>query len=414
MTPALVPTADPWKVGVDPDRLRRIDDLLHAYVDDGRLPCTQVLVARAGEIVHHDVYGFADVAGGRLLAADAIFRIYSMTKPVTSVALMMLYEQGRVLLEDPVSRYLPAFADPRVWVSGDALSLVTRPADRPIRVKDLLTHTAGLTYGFQHAHLVDSLYREHGLGDFGIEPTYTNAEMVSLLAALPLQYSPGDAWCYSMATDVCGALVEAISGESLDEFFQRHIFSPLGMVDTGFWVAGEERVDRLTTNYAHVPGGALVPLDVPATSTYLARPAFLSGGGGLVSTMADYFRFTQLLAGGGALDGVRLLSPRTVEFMTSNHLPGGRTLNEMGQIGFSEVAMEGVGFGLGFSVNVDPVANGALGSVGDFGWGGAASTMFSIDPVEDLTTIFLTQLMPSTTFPIRRELRATVYQALVE
>ena len=407
----LSPSVDPAEVGLDPSRLARIDAVLHGYVDRGLLPCTQFLLTRGGEVVHHDVYGMADVAEGRPLTEDTIFRIYSMTKPVTSVALMMLYEQGVVLLEDPVEKHLPAFADARVWVAGNEYTVTTRPVERPMRVIDLLTHTAGLTYGFQHSHAVDGLYRMHGLGDFGLVPAYSNQEMVEVLASVPLQYQPGTEWRYSMATDVCGALVEVLSGQTLGEFFAEHIFDPLGMVDSGFFVDAA-RKDRLATSYGHDPAG-FAPVD-PALEDYLNPPAFESGGGGLVSTMTDYHRFTQMLARGGELDGARLLSPRTVAYMTSNHLPGGRLITDLSTGGFSEVLFPGVGFGLGFSINVDPVAGGGLGSAGDYGWGGAASTVFSIDPAEELTMIFLTQLMPSTTFPIRRQLRATVYQALVD
>ena len=236
---------------------------------------------------------------------------------------------------------------------------------------------------------------------------------MDLLGTLPLQFSPGTRWCYSMSTDVCGAIVEAVSGQTLDEFFAERIFRPLGMTDTAFWVDGEDRRERFTTNYLHF-GGATAPMDKWDRSGYLKPPAMLSGGGGLVSTMADYHRFTQMLVNGGTLDGTRLLSNRTVDFMTTNHLPEGRTLNEMGQVGFAEVAMEGLGFGLGFSVSESPARNGGLGSVGDYGWGGAASTVFSIDPAEELVFVLMTQLLPSSTYPIRRQLRATVYQSLVD
>ncbi len=408
----LEPTIDPAEVGIAADRLARIDAVTHAYVDDGRFPFVQFLLTRRGEIVHHDLYGFADRDSERPIRDDAIVRVYSMTKPVTSVALMMLYEQGRLLLEDPVARYLPSFADPRVFVGGNHLNFTTREAAREMTVHDVLRHTSGLTYGFQNQHHVDAIYRTHGLGDFS-PSTRTLTEEMELLGTLPLQFDPGSAWCYSMSTDVCGAIVEVVAGRPLDEFFRTEIFEPLGMVDTDFWVDGDDRRERFTTNHLFF-GGTTSVMDPWDRSGYHRRPPMLSGGGGLVSTMADYHRFTQMLLRGGELDGVRLLSPRTVDFMTTNQLPHGRTLNEMGQVGFSEVVMEGLGFGLGFSVNVDPAANGALGSVGDYGWGGAASTVFSIDPAEELTFVFLTQLLPSSTYPIRRELRATIYQSLID
>ena len=236
---------------------------------------------------------------------------------------------------------------------------------------------------------------------------------MDLLGTLPLQFSPGDGWCYSMSTDVCGAIVEAVSGQPLDVFFRDRIFEPLGMIDTDFWVDGEDRRERFTTNYLYF-GGETTVMDKWDRSGYLKPPAMFDGGGGLVSTLADYHRFTQMLISGGELDGARILGPRTIDFMTMNHLPGGQTLNEMGQVGFAEVVMEGLGFGLGFSVNQSPAANGAIGSVGDYGWGGAASTVFSIDPAEELVFILMTQLLPSRTYPIRRQLRAAVYQSLID
>lgn len=409
---ALKPTIDPADAGFDPDRLARIDAVTHAYVDDGRFPFVEVLVARRGEILHHDLYGFADRDSQRPIQDDSIVRVYSMTKPVTSVALMMLYEQGQLLLEDPVSKYLPSFAEPRVWTGGDHTNYTTRDATREVTVHDVLTHVSGLTYGFQHQHPLDALYRTHGLGDF-TPSTRSLAEEMELLGSLPLQFDPGTRWCYSMSTDVCGAIVEVISGRPLDEFFATEIFEPLGMVDTAFWVEGDDRRERFTTNHLFF-GGTTSVMDPWDRSIYHRRPPMLSGGGGLVSTMADYHRFTQLLARGGELDGVRLLSPRTVAYMASNHLPDGRDLNDLGQEGFAETAMEGMGFGLGFSVNLSPQQNRAMGSVGDYGWGGAASTAFRIDPAEELTWVFLTQLLPSSTYPIRRELQAAIHQALVD
>ena len=408
----LEPTIDPAEVGIDPARLARIDAVTHDYVDSGRFPCVQFLLARRGEIVHHDIYGHADVDEQRPVRDDTIFRIYSMTKPITSVALMMLYEEGKILLENPVSRFLPAFGGGRVFDGGNHINFQTREADREMTIHDVLTHTSGLTYGFQHQHAVDAIYRSHNLGDFAPNPR-SLSENMELLGSLPLQFSPGTKWCYSMSTDVCGAIVEVVSGQTLDEFFAERIFEPLGMTDTAFWVDGEDRRDRFCTNYLHFGGNTSV-MDKWDRSGYLKPPPMLSGGGGLVSTMADYHRFTQMLVNGGKLDGARLLSNRTIDFMTTNHLPGGQTLNEMGQVGFAEVAMEGLGFGLGFSVNQSPAQNGGLGSVGDYGWGGAASTVFSIDPAEELVFILMTQLLPSSTYPIRRQLRSTVYQSLVD
>jgi CubicO group peptidase (beta-lactamase class C family) len=409
---ALEPTVDPAEVGVDPARLPRIDELTHRYVDEGLFPFVQIVVSRRGEIVHHDSYGYADRDSDRPYRDDCIARVYSMTKPVTSVALMMLYERGLVRLEDPVSRYLPAFANPRVFTAGDPTRYETREAAREMTVQDVLTHISGLTYGFQHQHPVDAIYRQHNLGDF-TPSNRTLAEEMELLGSLPLQFDPGTKWCYSMSTDVCGALVEVVSGVPLDEFFQTEIFGPLGMPDTGFWVEGDDRCARFTTNHLFF-GGTTSVMDRWDKSGYLRRPPMLSGGGGLVSTMADYLRFTWMLERGGQLDGVRLLSPKTVAYMASNHMPGGRDLNQMEQQGFAESYMNGMGFGLGFSVNLSPQENAAIGSVGDYGWGGAASTAFRIDPAEELSWVFFTQLLPSSTYPVRRELAATIYQALVD
>jgi CubicO group peptidase (beta-lactamase class C family) len=396
-------------LGFSSERLARLDAVLHRYVDDGKLPGVQTLINRHGELVHRDCYGFTDVEGGKKVEPDTLYRIYSMTKPITSVALMMLYEEGAFLLENPVSRWLPEFADTQVWVGGTADAPETRPLDKPLTVHHVLTHTSGLTYGFQFNHPVDELYRRADLGKFEAAH-YDLSEAMVRLAAQPLQFEPGTSWNYSMSTDVCGALVERMSGLTLDEFFRTRIFEPLGMPDTGF-LAPEADIDRCSPLYVFAPGKGMNKLGGPRSMT--VPPAMLNGGGGLVSSADDYLRFTQFLLNGGELDGVRLLSPRTLRFMTTNHLPGGRTMNDMGQATFSEVAMEGTGFGLGFSVLVDPAANQSLGNPGLYAWGGAASTAFFCDPVDDLSVVFMTQLLPSNTYPLRRHLQAGVYQALV-
>ena len=408
--PTLI-SADAADLGIDPDRLSRVDRLTHGYVDSGRFPGVVTVIARGGEVVHHDVYGKADVKSNRPLAADDIFRIYSMTKPITSVALMMLYEEGSVLLENPVSRYIPAFADVEVWESGDESSYVTRRPDRPMTVHDVMIHTSGLTAGFQFQHPVDALYRAKGLGDL-TRPEMTLEAALDVLADVPLLYSPGDRWSYGVSTDVVGRIVEVVSGQKLDDFFQSRILGPLGMTDTGFSVPADE-LERLTTLYIRGPQKELKPIDSAGRTTLHPQPLYLSGAGGLVSTTADYQRFIQMLSNGGEVDGVRLLGPRTLEYMATNHLPGGALLNDLGQSTFAESAMGGTGFGLGFSVVVDPAGSQSITSVGEYGWGGAASTAFWLDPAEELSVLFMTQLLPSNTFPIRRQLRATVYQALV-
>jgi CubicO group peptidase (beta-lactamase class C family) len=400
----------PADLGFDPARFDRLDEVLHRYVDKGKLPGVQTLVSRRGELVHRDCYGFRDVEHERAVEPDTLYRIYSMTKPITSVALMMLYEEGHFLMENPVSRWIPELADLRVWSGGTAEAPETRPLEGPLTVHHVLTHTSGLTYGFQFAHPVDELYRGADLGNFNV-PAYDLQECMGLLAQMPLLFEPGQAWNYSMSTDVCGRLVEVMSGLSLDEFFRTRIFEPLGMVDTAF-AAPESDVDRCSTLYLFAPGKGMTLMGSPASMTRM--PPMLSGGGGLVGSADDYLRFCHFLLGGGELDGVRLLSPRTLRFMTVNHLPDGKTLNEMGQTTFSEVAMAGTGFGLGFSVLLDPAASQSLGSVGQFAWGGAASTAFWVDPAEELAVVFMTQLLPSNTYPLRRHLQAGVYQALVD
>ena len=396
--------------GFDAARLGRLDTVLHGYVDKGKIPGVQTLVSRRGELVHRDCYGLRDVEQERPVEPDTLYRIYSMTKPITSVALMMLYEEGHFLMENPVSRWIPELADLQVWTGGTEDAPESRPLTSPVTVHHMLTHTSGLTYGFQFAHPVDALYRAADLGNF-TSPAYDLQECMARLGQIPLQFEPGTAWNYSMSTDVCGRLVEVMSGLTLDEFFRTRIFEPLGMVDTGFAVP-EADVDRCSSLYSFAPGKGMT-LMAPARTMTIA-PSMLSGGGGLVSSSDDYLRFCHLLVNGGELDGVRLLSPRTLRFMTTNHLPGGKTLNDMGQTTFAEVAMAGTGFGLGFSVLVDPAASQSLGSVGQYAWGGAASTAFWIDPAEELAVVFMTQLLPSNTYPLRRHLQAGVYQALVD
>jgi CubicO group peptidase (beta-lactamase class C family) len=401
----------PEDLGLSSERLRRIDDVTHAYVDKGKLPGVQVLVSRRGQLVHHDCYGWSDVEAETPVRDDTIYRIYSMTKPITSVGLMMLYEEGAFLLENPVSRYLPEFAGSQVWSGGTADAPQKRPAERPITVHDVLTHLSGLTYGFHFQHPLDELYRRHGLGDFGREPDYDLAEGIERLASLPLLFDPGTRWNYSMSTDVCGRLIEVLSGQSLDIFFQERILGPLGMVDTGF-AAPEGDLDRCSVLYVRGADRRLQKMAGP--KTMVRPPTFLSGGGGLVGTGRDYLRFTHMLLNGGELDGIRLLSPRTVAYMTRNHLPGGRLLNEMGQSTFAELAMEGTGFGLGFGIVEDAAAQQNLANEGEYSWGGAASTAFWVDPVDELCVVFMTQLLPSSTYPIRRQLRAAVLQAVLE
>jgi len=409
----------PRSTGVSAERLGRIGAFLQdRYVEPGKLACAQVQVWRRDQLAYETTLGLADRERGRVLQRDDIFRIYSMTKPVTSVALMMLVEEGLVALDDPVSRFIPSWKDLGVYAGGFMETFQTRAPDRPMMVVDLLRHTSGLTYGFQQQTNIDAAYRRLKLGEDLRSGTL--AEMVEALATLPLQFSPGESWNYSVSTDVVGHLVEVISGESLDAFFARRILEPLGMTDTAFDVPAD-KAHRLTACYAAGMLGAKLPLaataqlqDDPVKSPYLKPATFLSGGGGLVSTADDYMKFARMLLNGGELDGVRLLSPKTIQLMAANHLPGGRDLTQMSKSMFSEANYAGVGFGLGFGVTIDQPATLIPGSKGDFFWGGAASTFFWVDPVEDLAVVFLTQLLPSSAYPVRRELRTLVYSAFTE
>jgi CubicO group peptidase (beta-lactamase class C family) len=398
------------EAGFDAGRLARIDRHFGRYVEDGRLPGWLVLVSRHGRVVHLATCGRRDLEAGLPVETGTRFRIYSMTKPVTAVAAMQLYEEGAFALKDPVSAFIPAFADVRVYRDGPASGPRTEPATRPVRLWHLLTHTAGLTYGFHHANPVDELYRAAGF-EWVAPEGHDLAECCDLWAGLPLLFEPGSEWNYSVASDVLGRVVEVVSGQPLDQFFQERIFGPLGMADTGFWVPEADAGD-LAALYVAGPDGPVRDDDLGGRA--LRRPACLSGGGGLVSTAADYHRFTQALARGGELEGARLLGPRTLAYMARNHLPGGADLESFGRRLFSETTFDGVGYGLGFAVLLDPVANKVLSTPGELAWGGAASTFFWVDPAEQLTAIFLTQLLPSSTYPLRSELRQLVYQALVD
>ncbi len=383
---------------------------MRAYVDAGKLPGVQTLISRRGQLVHRDCYGLADVEAGRAVQPDTLYRIYSMTKPITSVGLMMLYEEGAFLLENPVHRFIPEFADMQVWDGGTADAPRTRPATRPVTVHDVLTHLSGLTYGFHFQHPLDELYRRNGLGDFS-EPSYDLAEGIARMASLPLLFDPGTRWNYSMSTDVCGRLIEVMSGLPLDQYLRERVLGPLGMHDTAFH-APEADLGRCSPLYTRGTDGGLHRMAGPEAMVQPSK--FLSGGGGLVGTADDYLRFCHMLLGGGALDGVRLLGPRTVAYMARNHLPGGKLLNELGQSTFSEAAMEGTGFGLGFSTVEDAAALQNLASEGEFSWGGAASTAFWVDPAEEICVVFMTQLLPSSTYPMRRQLRAAVLQSVID
>jgi CubicO group peptidase (beta-lactamase class C family) len=409
--PELTAEVDPRELGFDPARLARIDRHFARYVDDGRLPGWLLLVSRHGRIIHLSTRGRRDIEADLPVERDTIFRIYSMTKPVTSVAAMMLYEEGAFELSDPVSRFIPAFADMRVFSKGTTAKPVTVPATEPVRMWHLLTHTSGLTYGFLHVHVVDEMYRAAGF-EWGYPDGMDLAACCDAWASLPLLFQPGTEWNYSVSTDVLGRVVEVLSEQPLDRFFEERIFKPLGMAHTAFF-AGQDKAERLAALYVADPEGRPFRHD-PMGAPFLRSPAVFSGGGGLVSTADDYHRFTRMLLNGGEVDGVRLLGSRTVAYMARNHLPGGADLETFGRPVFAEVSFAGVGFGLGLAVVEDVAKNQVLSSPGEVSWGGAASTAFAIDRHEGIIIIFMTQLLPSSTHPLRKQLRQLVYQALVD
>ena len=420
----LAPTpASPESAGMSKAAFDRIEDhLKRNYLDSGRFPGTQLLVYRRGKVVHSAVQGFADLERQVPVKDDTIYRIYSMTKPLTSVAFMMLVEEGRVALDEPVHKYIPEWKNLGVFQAGTGPAFLTRPPSRPMQIVDLLRHTSGLTYGFQQRSNVDAAYRTKKIGE--VEKAGTLQTMIEDLANIPLEFSPGEAWNYSVATDVIGYLIGKISGKPFEQFLKERIFDPLGMSDTGFHVA-PDKAHRFAACYSADPQGgmtfhaverksSLTLQDDPTKSSFLAPPSFISGGGGLCSTAADYLTFCRALLNRGELGGIRLLGPKTLALMTSNHLPGGRYLPEMSRSLFSEASYNGIGFGLGFSVTMDPAKTLIPGSAGEYAWGGAATTSFWIDPAEELIAIFMTQVLPSSAYPIRRELRTMVYAAITD
>jgi CubicO group peptidase (beta-lactamase class C family) len=400
-------TSTPRDLGFLPDRLDRIGAHIQTkYLDSGKLPFAALLIGRGDEVAHLWSSG---------IETDAIFRIASMTKPVTSIAFMQLVEQGKVALSEPVAKYIPEFANLGVFVSGGGNQpFVSRPPVTRLNVVDLMRHTSGFTYSFQERTPVDAAYRKTDLESWMGNDSQS---FIDHLAKIPLEFDPGTAWNYSVSTDVLGVLVERISGQKLSDYFREYIFAPLGMDDTFFTVPAEKS-HRLPEAYAWHPTEKLKLVDHPgADSAWAQGWKFESGGGGLSSTLADYHRFSRMLLNGGALannsgETVQIISPKTLELMTANHLPGGGDLTQHSKSLFSEAENAGIGFGLGFACNIDPAATLIPGSKGEFYWGGMYSTAFTIDPVEDLIMIFMTQLMPSSTYPVRREIRTMMYAAL--
>ena len=389
-------------LGFVPDRLARIPAFIQTnYLDTGKLPFASVLIGRGDDIALQWSSGVAE---------DAIFRIASMTKPITSVAFMQLVEQGKIALTDPVAKYIPEFAKLGVFVGGGGnVPFLTRAPSTQMRVVDLLRHTAGFTYSFQEQGNVDAAYRKTELESW---TKNTSQSVIDTLAQIPLEFDPGTQWNYSVATDIVGILLERISGLSLPEYFQTRIFAPLGMTDTFFQVPADKAA-RIPEGFGFDPEAKMKLIDKAGADSLWAKGwSFNSGGGGLASSVADYHRFCRMLLNGGALDGAQILSPKTIELMTANHIPGGQDLTQMSKSLFSEAEMAGIGFGLGFATTIDSAATLTPCSNGDFYWGGMYSTAFFVDPVEDIIMIFMTQLLPSSTYPVRREIKTMIYSAL--
>ena len=396
----------PESVGLSSERLGRMQAHFQKFVDDGRLAGLTTLVARKGKVAHFETYGMRDMETGDPTKEDTIYRIYSMTKPVTGIAMMMLYEEGHFLLNDPVEKHIPQFKDVKVFAGvNDDGSLKTVPQARKMTIRDLMTHTAGFSYGIFSDTPVDKLYRKAME-----EGEQTNAALIDDLATAPLLFQPGSRWHYSLSVDIQGYLVEKWSGQTLDVFFEERIFKPLGMKDTGFWVPNADK-DRFSELYTYSREGKLVPVppggDLTLKQTEDDKPVWLSGGGGLVSTTMDYLRFSQMVLNGGTLDGTRLLSPKTVDLMTMNHVSHeALTLGGLGG--------QGLGFGLDFAVVVDPTKSNSVATRGEYNWGGAANTIFWIDPEEEMVVILMTNIFAGGMTSWREELRAMVNQAVID
>lgn len=397
-----LPAAVSAELGFAAERLAAIDPAMQSLVDEGKFAGLVVLVARQGKVAHAGVYGQMDREAGTAMRREALFRIYSMSKPITSVALLTFYDEGRFALDDPVAQYLPALGQVQVYAGKKNGEVSTTPLARPITIRDLLRHTAGLAYGLFPASPVDAMYREVKI----LDRDQTLDSLLERLAKLPLAAQPGERWMYSVAVDVQGKLIEALAGRPLDVVLAERIFTPLGMVDTDFYCPAD-KLERMTVNYG--PGGekGLRPID-PANGTFASRPALLSGGGGLVSSADDYLRFCQMLLGGGEFQGRRVLRAETVAEMTTNQLPDNLVPISLGLRG-----LPNMGFGLGVSVRVAAEDGEPAGSVGEYGWGGAASTQFFISPREELVCVAMTQFMPST-FTHMETLHELIYAALEE
>ena len=397
----------PGSAGFSSERLRLLGDRMQGYIDEGKLAGALTMLARRGEVFHLQIYGVQDLESGVAVSEDTIFRLYSMTKPITSVAVMMLYEEGHFSLDDPINKFIPEFADTQVFdgIGETGMRLVAQ--DRPITIRHLLTHTSGLSYGLHRDTPIDPMYHEARIAD----ADSTLKEVMGRLGKIPLVHQPGTKWRYSMSATVLGYLVEVISGRPFDEFLHDRLFAPLGMDDTSFFVPGD-KLHRLATAYVPSRGGGIAPHEGSVTTRHKRPHAMKSGGAGVVSTAGDYMRFCQMLLNGGELDGDRLLAPKTMQMMVSDHLTDDLEpyVVEDRFRGYTK----GCGFGLGFSVVNDIAQHGIPGSNGMYSWFGAASCYFWIDPSEELIAILMTQFMPVTWYPLHREFQTATYQAIVE
>lgn len=398
-----LPEAKPSDVGMSAEKLDRIDPAVQQLIDQHKIAGAVVAVARDGKVIKLDAYGFRDIDQQQRMKTDTIFRIFSMSKAITTVAAMMLWEQGRFQLDDPVAKYLPEFAKLTVYVDGDGANLRTQPLKRPMTVRDLMRHTSGLTYGFSGDGAIEKMYRQRNVldRDQGLEP------LMAQLAQIPLKYQPGSRFEYGVSIDVLGRLVEVWSDQSLDEYFAKNIFEPLGMTDTAFSVSAN-KLGRFATNYGPNTNGGLRPIDLPKQSPYQTMPKLLSGGGGLVSTAGDYMRFCLMLADGGKFNGHRLLKPETLAEMRKNQLPPEATPMQMGN-----TPRPGVGFGLGYSVRFAADPDEPDSPVGEYRWGGAASTHFWLSPQDDIAVVVLQQQMPFNGI-LEQTIKPLVYQAVEE
>lgn len=403
---------DPDAAGLDAGRLSRIGEhIASRYIGPGKIAGCHVAVARHGAVGYSQPFGLMDAERGVAVGDDTIWRIYSMTKPITGVALMTLYERGLFQLDDPVDRFIPSWRGLQVEERQSDGSTTLVDAVRPPSVKDVLMHMAGLGFGLQ-----TGTAEEGGIARPTImrDPGLTLERLADRVAERPLAHQPGTRWVYGLQTDICARLVEVLSGRRFDNYLRTEIFEPLGMADTGFTVPAES-ADRFAGLYRRGPDKRFALMEDAQQSSYLRERSFLSGGGGLVSTTGDYLRFAQMLLNGGELDGRRILGRKTVELMTVNHLPGGAEMRAFSLPGgYGEVGFDGTGFGLTMAIGLGPARTGVIGSAGEFMWGGAASTIFWVDPKEDMVVVFMTQLMPSGSFNFRGQLKALVYPAIVD